>query len=186
MKTPIFTLAAALTVVALPSGAIAQNSAKCLSPAEAQSLITVALPDIIGSIVDKCRPALPAGSFVARSGADLLAKYKAGATTAWPSAKKALLKMVDVDAAMMNSLPDEALKGFFSAGVTQGVTRDVKAESCGDVDRVAAALAPLPPENTASLVTMFIEMDARRKAAPGTPAKSPIPICKPATAAASK
>ncbi len=171
--TPII---AALTAVALPTAAIAQGNGACLTPNEAQSLLSVALPDIVTSMVEKCGPTLPASAYLNRSSTDLIARYRTSANASWPAAKRAIGKLAGGDTGMLASLPDEALKGFFTAGISTAVAKDIKPDSCSSIDRGIKALAPLPPENTADLIGLLIEMDSKRKGAGGK-GKAPFNIC---------
>jgi hypothetical protein len=177
-----FVVPAALAALALPTQSIAQKASECLSPAEAQSLLVVALPDIVSAVTDKCKAVVGPKAYLARSGADLVARYRASGSESWPAARKAISKMVGAEAKLLEALPDEAMRGFFSAGVTTAVAGDIKPETCGDIDRGISALAPLPPENIASLIGLILEMDSRRKSKDGAKAKGPLNICPAPTA----
>jgi hypothetical protein len=176
---------AALAAFALPTQAVAQKASECLSPVEAQSLLVVALPDIVSAISDKCKTVVGPKAYLTRSGADLVARYRASGTESWPAARKAISKMVGAEAKLLEALPDEAMRGFFSAGVTAAVAGDIKPDTCGDIDRGISALAPLPPENIASLIGLILEMESRRKSKDGAKAKGPLNICPAAAAGAS-
>ncbi len=171
-------LAGVIVAMALPAAATAQSAKQCLTPKEAHGLISFALPDIITSISSKCAPSLGPDGFLTRSGKDLSDRYRAAAAPSWPSAKLALRKFVGPEAEFLDSMPDEALKGFFGAGVSTSIVKDVKPEQCGDIDRVLKLLSPLPPENMSQLVGILLEMGARPKAqAAAAKTKAPFSIC---------
>ncbi|MFM5915652.1 hypothetical protein D5I55_00755 [Chakrabartia godavariana] len=187
MPKTMFRYAAGLTLaLALPAVATAQTAKQCLTPKEAQSLITFALPDVITSVGAKCAPAIGPEAYLAKAGPDLAARYRTAAAPNWPTAKQALLKFVDMDAALLANLPDEALKGFFGAGVATAIVKQVDAAQCADIDRIMKTLAPLPPENMSQLVGIMLEIGARPKAqAAAAKAKAPFSIC-PASSGSGK
>lgn len=173
-----FQFAAALAALAVPGAATAQAAKQCLTPKEAQSLISFALPDIITSVGAKCAPSLGPDGYLTRSGKDLSDRYRAAAAPGWPSAKQALRKFIGNDVEFLGAMPDEALKGFFGAGVSTAIVKDVKPEQCGDIDRVLKLLSPLPAENMSQLVGILLEIGARPKAqAAAAKMKAPFTIC---------
>lgn len=179
-------MAGCAVALALPAAATAQTAKQCLTPKEAQGLVSFALPEIITSVSSKCAPSLGPDGYLTRSGADLASRYRVAAKASWPAAKLAMRKFMDVDADFMNNLPDEALKGFFGAGVSTAVVKDVNPAQCGDIDRIVKVLAPLPPENMSQLVGIVLELTARppaqaavAKAAAKT--NAPFSICPQAT-----
>lgn len=171
-------LAVAAVAVAIPAAATAQTAKQCLTPKEAQGLISFALPDIITSISSKCAPTLGPDGYLTRSGKDMADRYRAAAVPSWPSAKLALRKFVGSEIEFMDAMPDEALKGFFGAGVSTAIVKDVKPDQCNDIDRVMRLLAPLPPENMSQLVGIVLEIGARPKAqAAAAKTNAPFSIC---------
>lgn len=168
--------------LALPAMATAQTATQCLTPKEAQALITFALPDIITSVSSKCTPSLGTDGYLTRSGADLATRYRTAAAPNWPMAKQAIRKFVGTDTDLFQSLPDDALKGFFGAGVSTAIVKDIKPEQCSDIDRVMKVLSPLPPENMSQLVGIVLEMSARPPAqAAARKTKAPFSICPDAS-----
>ncbi len=171
-------LAGSIVAVAVPTMATAQQAKQCLTPKEAQGLVSFALPEIISSVSSKCAPSLGPDGYLSRSGTELAGRYRAAAVTSWPSAKLALRKFIDTDTAFLDNLPDEALKGILGAGISTAVVKDIKPTQCGDIDRVARVLAPLPPENMSQLVGIVLELTARPPAqAAVAKTKAPFSIC---------
>jgi hypothetical protein len=170
----------ALTAAALPGTAIAQAAKPCMTQVEVQNLITFAMPDIISGLATQCKPHIPATAFLNKSGGDLIARYRVTGNEAWPMAKKAVFKMMGDDK-LAASMPDELTKGFLTAGISAGITKDIKPEDCGSISGVAEALAPLPPQNMATLIGVVIQMSSKKSG--GKSKGSPFDIC-PAVVAA--
>lgn len=172
---PIKTLCFALAAMSVPGNAIAQDAKACLTASEAESLIAFALPDVLQSVTDKCRPELAAGSFLVNSGPDMVARFRESADSSWPRAKTAIIKISGADPKMLEALPDEATRALFGAGLASAVGQDIKPESCSGIDRAVAALAPLPSSNIASLVTILLEMGSKGRATGGK--SPPFSVC---------
>ena len=73
-------------------------------------------------------------------------------------------------------LPDNAVQPFVEAMVSEMVSGEIKPDQCTAIERGVRILSPLPPENTAELVTFILVMTDKPK--PGK--TSAFPICKPA------
>lgn len=182
----IHCIAGYLLSVALPTMATAQTAKQCLTPKEAQGLVSFALPDIITSISTKCAPSLGPDSYLSRSGADLAGRHRVVAETSWPSAKLAVRKFMDTDVTFLNSLSDDVLKGMLTAGISTAIVKDVKTTQCRDINRIVQVLAPLPAENMSQLVGIVLELSSRPPAqAAVAKTKAPFSIC-PAAGGAGK
>jgi len=164
--------------VAMPTLATAQTASQCLTAKEAHGLISFALPDIITSISNKCASTLGPVGYLSRSGKNLASRYRASAALSWPTAKLAMRKFIDADISFLNNMPDDTLKGFLAAGVSTAVVKDINPSKCGDIDRIANVLAPLPAENMSQLVGIVLELSARPPAqAAFAKTKAPFSIC---------
>jgi hypothetical protein len=170
----------AAVLVALPNSVLATEAKPCLTSNEARSLIQVALPDVINTVVDKCKSALPTGAFLTRSGKDMATRYRSTTTGAWPNARLAFLKLAGPSGEMLKALPDDAAKGLISAGITAAMGDGIKADQCVFIDRAVAALAPLPPENLADLTIVFLEVGNTKRDL----SRSPLTLCPAPTAIA--
>lgn len=156
-----------------------------MTSAEANSLISFALPDIIAGIVNQCKPHLPAKSYFVQSGDTLVARYRTLAEPAWPGAKKAMFKLMGdnpMAGMLSDATADKMMQEMLAAGIAQGIGGDVKPEDCGSIDQITETLAPLPPENTAKLLGLVIAMDGGKGKASGK--KPPFNICPPAASSA--
>ena len=170
----------ALASLACANVAAAQN-ANCLSEREVVSLVTYALPVVMDSAIKTCRAQLSPQGYFAMEGPALVQRYAARKGTAWPEAKAALLKIGGKDDKMKDmvaSLSDEALQPFAEGMVAQLIAKGIKPGQCTAIERATRLLSPLPPENTAELLTFVIVLAEKPKAgATGTPRKSDLPIC---------
>ena len=172
-------IAAAMALCALPAPLAAQATLPCLTPSEAQAIVSVTLPDIISGTTTKCGPVNGTASFLATSGRALADRYRPTALAQWPNARPALRKLAGPDAGpLMDLMSDENLRSFSSTLVTTAVLKSIDARQCSDIDRVMRAVAPLPPENMSMLVGILLEIMGRPKAqAAVAKTKSPINIC---------
>lgn len=152
-------LLAAAALLALPQVAAAAEP-PCLTPRELSSLSAFALPSVINGTAHTCSAVLPANAWLPRNGASLAERYSAARTNAWPEAKTAFIKISTAKnpetATIFQTLPDDSLRQIADAAFAGIVSGKVKPANCATIDRMAALLAPLPPENTAELISMLI------------------------------
>jgi hypothetical protein len=147
--------------VAVPVQVSAQE---CVQPAEAQALMQFAMPDILEGIMKQCQAHLTPTGFVAKSGATMVTRYRIGSDAKWPLAKTAFFKIAGKDSSglAMQAMPDSVLKGLITFGVTAKATNEISSDDCGKVERLMEALSPLPPENTASVITLILEIGSSK------------------------
>lgn len=172
----------ALTVGLTVGQAAAAQDPGCLSEREVGSLVAYALPVVMNSAIKTCGPHVSAQGYFATQGTALVQRYAARKNTSWPEAKAAMLKLGGKDAKlkdMIASLSDAALQPFTEGMVAQLVAKEIKPGQCVSIERATRLLSPLPPENTAELLTFVIVMASKPKVrdAVGAPRKSSLPIC---------
>lgn len=172
---------AALASLAASEVAAAQEPA-CLSEREVTSLVTYALPVVMNSTMKTCSPQLSPQGYFATQGPGLVQRYAARKSAAWPDAKAALIKLGGNDDKMKDivaNLSDEALQPFAEGIVAAMVAKGIKPGQCKAIERGVRLLAPLPPENTAELVTFVLVLADKPKVrgAVGASKKSDLPIC---------
>ncbi len=182
--------AAILAVLAIQPIA-ASAASPCLTPSEAQALVRVALPDVIGGVSDKCKMALSGSSFLLRSGPDLIARYRGSAGSAWNAAKPAITKMAGEQASFITAMADDAVKPLLSALISGEVGNAVKSAQCQKLDDLIAAVAPLPAENMADMLIAIVELTTKegkesKLSICAGPASLPAPIARPIGSTASK
>jgi hypothetical protein len=146
-----------LMPVVLISAQSAEAAQSCLTVAEAQQLVQVALPDVITSVGDKCAAALPKSSFLVANKDGAAARYRKEAEIAWPGAKAAAIKLAG-ESKFFALLPDSAARSIVTGMVTLGVSEKVKAEQCAAFDRMFGAVAPLPSANIATFIVAVVEL----------------------------
>jgi hypothetical protein len=183
-------LAVAAALITNPAIAAAQD---CMTPAEAQALVKVAMPDVIKGVADKCRPSLEPSAFLAQSGTDMVNRYRVSADGAWALAKGSISKLAKDQAALLESLPDEALKPLIGTVIGSEISKGIKPEQCAGFDRAMAALAPLPADNMADLLVAILDLSGGAKAGPAgsfsickASDARPAPIARPVGTTATK
>jgi hypothetical protein len=159
-------IASALTASFLTvcPGIVAAAQPVCLSQNEARSLLTYALPNVISGTAKRCQSALPADSYLRQHGNALAARYAANKARYWPDAKAAFLKMSAAKDQQIGqfarNLPDESMQPLVGLAVEGMVSQNIGLESCEDIDLAIDLLSPLPPENAAGLIALFVEIGA--------------------------
>ena len=80
---------------------------------------------------------------------------------------------------LVATLSDEALQPFAEGIVAAMVTKGIKPGQCKAIERATRLLSPLPPENTAEIVTFILVIADKPKVrgAVGASKKSDLPIC---------
>jgi hypothetical protein len=168
---------------ALPSAAIAQTAPKCVTTTEAQNIVMFALPEVMRSTIGRCRPHLPASAYLLKSGEALAVSYQVAADAAWPKAKPALLKAINQP--MIRNMPDSFGKPFLGSAIGSLAADRVQPGDCETINRAMEALAPLPPQNMATLIGLAIEKQGAKAVASSK--KSPFEFCpSPTTSVATK
>ncbi len=159
---------AALALALCPTLANAAAAPVCLSRAEARAVLTYSLPQVIDGTAKRCRQALPADAFLTTHGQQVVQRYSGNRDQYWPQARSAFLKLSSQRDASMASiagqLPDETLKPLVDATVSGLVAQSIHLESCDQIDLAIDLLSPLPPQNTAGLIALFIELAAKADA----------------------
>lgn len=153
---------AAATALALVPGIATAAEPVCLTKSEATSLIAYALPQAINGTAKRCAATLPADSYLRRHGAELASRYGAQKDKYWPQARPALMKALSAKGGnttdLTRNLPDESLRQLADVFVEGFVEQRIATKSCGKLDVAIDLLSPLPPENTAGLIALTIEV----------------------------
>ena len=156
-----FALVAAVALTIAPGIASAAEPV-CLTKKEATSLIAYALPQAINGTAKRCAATLPATSYLRRHGTELAARYGSQKDKYWPQARPALLKALSAKggdtAELTRNLPDDSLRQLADVFVEGFVAQRIAIKSCDKLDIAIDLLSPLPPENTAGLIALTIEV----------------------------
>lgn len=148
-------LLSVLATALLATPAAAQRP--CLTDAEAESLATVILPDVIRETGRLCQARLPAGSLLRRAEGPLIRKYQAAADRAWPSAQQAIVKLSDPAVTLL--LASDYARPVLSSLIAPQIVGRIALEDCATIDRLVTLLEPLPPANTAGVIVTALRAD---------------------------
>lgn len=155
-------LTAATAALALIPSIAAAAEPVCLTKKEATSLIAYSLPQAINGTAKRCAATLPADAFLRRHGGELANRYGATKDRYWPQAKPAILKALAGQGGdtggLTKSLPDESLRQLADVFVEGFVSQRIALKSCDKLDLAIDLLSPLPPENTAGLIALTLEV----------------------------
>ncbi len=151
-------LAAAACLLAASTTAFAQTQSKpCITPAENEAVVAYVMPDLIGALETRCARALPADAFLATRSAALQRKLQPTSEKAWPRAKKSVQRFVGLRIPIDGPFESAAKAALAPAAATL-IAQSFDAEQCRVADRLLAELAPLPPENLARVMALFLEL----------------------------
>jgi len=150
-------ITAAATIAMLTNTAQAAASA-CLTPTEANALITAVFPDIIDGIATKCAPTLPPNATMRAGLAPLMARYRPAAEAAWPQAIGAFGKLAGED---MKGMSPQVIRPMLGPMMAEMIGKDIKPAQCPQIDRIIGGLAPLPPQNLADIFVAVLELDGK-------------------------
>ena len=147
----------ALAAVAVLGGNVAAAQQQCVTEKEFAHTMIYATPLAIDAAKAKCASSLQSSGYLLSSSDNLRAKYAALQNETWPSAKSAAFKMAQsTDAAsQLNTFaafPDEALRPFVDALVTQKLNENIKAKDCKNIERGMRLLAPFSPRDAGALL----------------------------------
>lgn len=159
MTRNAYRIAAALALLSTGQMAQAAATKPCMTPAELRGMVAYMLPTAMGSLVERCRPALAPGAALLTRGPQLVSELEAGQSTAFPMARRAFAKFSDKGdnktSDLMLALPEASLKPIIEAALSQELTSSIKAKDCPDIDRVFGTLQPLPAGN---FIDFFVEV----------------------------
>lgn len=142
----------------------------CLTAPEAEAVAVVAMPEVIRQTGAACAGELPATSLLRRERSAMLDRYDAEATRAWPAARGAVARLAGPGAEAM--LGSELARPLLTTLIAPLIVGRVAAKDCGTIDRLVAALEPLPPRNTASVVVTALQYLSTRR-----PDAARLPLC---------
>jgi hypothetical protein len=149
-------------VAALTPGLAMAAEPVCLTKKEATALIAYALPQAINGTAKRCAPSLPADAFLRRQGPQLATRYAGQKNRYWPQAKPAFMKTLGAEgsgsAQMVANLPDETVRQLADVFVEGFVSQRIAIKSCTKLDLAIDLLSPLPPENTAGLIALTLDV----------------------------
>lgn len=176
----LLALGAGLAMAQAQVAQAANAAPDCLSEVEMNALVGYALPSVIDGAMKACSPHLSPNGYFATRGSEFLGRYASRKDANWPLAKAAFLKLgSSKDAKLVDTvkdLPDAAVQPFVEAMVSEMVGDQIKPDQCTAIERGVRILSPLPPENTAELITFVVILADKPKAGKATS----LPICQAA------
>ncbi|RNJ63040.1 MAG: hypothetical protein EDM03_00940 [Porphyrobacter sp. IPPAS B-1204] len=160
--------ALALTALATSQTALAQGQA-CVAPADMSDAVVYAMPIAFDAARNACANRLSRDGFMATGGDAYIAPFRAGQDQAWAGAFRFLKTFMAKDgaaqggssadmAAMIESMPEDALRPFVDALVGQMIAAEIKGDSCTKIERGLQLLSPLPTDNVGGLVAFIAEL----------------------------
>lgn len=163
---------AALSATAAHAQSVTKDAAKpCVSPAEAEALVTVMLPGALRGLHTVCDMKVPADAYLITAGPALASRFEGAAHAAEPVAAKVVGRM----AGLHNAMPTTAVAGYLSPLIEAMVvdSKDkLNASACGKASRTLQLLDPLPVQNVTALVELLMELGLSREN------DSPFTICE--------
>jgi len=151
----------ALCALAQPQMAMAQQ---CVDQDDFSSMVQYAMPLVGDAFVAKCEGELSPKGFFSTEGDEFLAQFRANQDANWPATLRVLKVFGSKDGAetgpmaMIESLPEEALRPFVDAIVGTLIAKELKVKDCGKIERGVSLMAPLPPENFGDLFSFLVDM----------------------------
>ena len=166
----IVALAAALSL-AVP----VEAQMRCISSSEAKALAQVALPAIVRQTGQLCASRLPATSLLRQTDGAFIAKYDAAADRAWLIARSAIVKLSDP--AISALLDSDYARPLLVTLIAPLISGRIAVEDCPMIDGLITDLAPLPAQNTASIIAAALRYLQAEKAKGRNVAVPDLPLC---------
>jgi hypothetical protein len=162
MKIAVTLALATLAAMTVAGGAQAAPKLPDMSGDEAAALAVYAVPDLLAATKQTCGDRLSPTGFLARHGDEVAQRYAAQQNSAWPQARAALFKFAATKAAgdqlkSFASLPDSAIRPLADALIQQEVAQKIHPNSCRNIERLVAAIAPLDPQDAGTILSVLFD-----------------------------
>ena len=167
MTRKAFRLAATLALLSTSQlqAATPAPARPCMTPAELHGMVAYMLPSAMSTLIDRCRPALPAGASLLVHGGQLVTEFEAGRAAAFPLARRAFAKFSDIGdkntTAIMLTMPEVTLRPIVDETLSNKFVGSIAVKDCADIDRIFSTLEPLPAGNIIDLITQVVVIGAR-------------------------
>jgi hypothetical protein len=150
-----------LTAVALAAtpGLTEANGIQCVTSEELAYLTQAAVPGILDGLVEKCSTTLPGDSFLLTRGAGLAERLRS--ETKIPPGKLVRAIKTISEAKVSDDISDATLEMMVNDIGKSEVIKDIKPESCGAINDLVEAIAPLPAANLMKLVQSILDFAGR-------------------------
>jgi len=152
----------AAAVAATP--VVDQEQKSCVDPKALSAAMMLAIPDVLNNAAEQCRPMLSNNAFLGTRSAALAARIKhdVGDGSAAIGAVLKGLKGVDLP----KSVKPEAVAPLFTAMVADQIGKEIgklDARSCAGLDRLLAAIEPMPTENITQLIAGLLILGGKKE-----------------------
>lgn len=124
----------------------------CLTREEVGDMAITLAPRLFGAVADRCRAHVGPGAFLNSGWEAYRMRLEAEAGPRRDSAMRAFDKM-SAGGPPLDGAQQGAAMEMMSAMLTVGIGAGLPTETCGDVDRMLGALAPLPVANLGVLIS---------------------------------
>jgi hypothetical protein len=141
----------------------------CLTESEGQSLVLVALPDILDAVGKACATALPPQATLRAGLPALVARYRVDGDATWRSAKPVITRLAGDQ---LKGVDPDMLRPMIGTLLGPLAAKDVKPGDCPRIDKITTLLAPLPIASTAALVVQLFELGSEH-----SKKRTPFSIC---------
>ncbi|MCP9223264.1 hypothetical protein MKP08_10930 [Erythrobacter sp. LQ02-29] len=166
-------LFAGILAVAGTGAAQAQDAGDApveLDPAQVSSAVRYAMPLALDGLYASCASSLPPKAYLLLHRDGLKTRFTKASEGTWSQARGLIMQLMDKkggeDLSFMKNMPDDAMKPFVDAMVTQLVAEEIEPAQCVDIDRVMEQLDPLPAENLANLVGVVVDLAMKEEKGP--------------------
>lgn len=168
-------LPAAIALIAGATAAVSQTvtatvKLPCLTPPEAEAMVTAIIPEMVENVGQLCARSLPPGALVRQTSGAFIDRYRAEADLAWPRAQGFVNRIIGSDASGL--LSNAYARPLIATLIAPAVTKNVQPGDCATIERIVTLAQPLPPRSTAGLFVSIIQLvDAKRGS------RAALPIC---------
>ncbi|MFS0736279.1 hypothetical protein ABC347_04435 [Sphingomonas sp. 1P06PA] len=146
--------------IAMLAASAAQAAPPCVPRDQAEAMIGAVAPAIVEGLTTRCRPVLPAQSYLGSSGGALASRFRSEIRPDWRKARAAIDQVGGERLPEM--LSDETLSAIVDPIVRDLIAAEVPTEDCATADRLIGLIAPLPAGNIVGLVVALMEVADKR------------------------
>ncbi|MBA2935622.1 hypothetical protein HZF05_16170 [Sphingomonas sp. CGMCC 1.13654] len=149
-------MAGALAAMGLLSAQAQAERPACIPHHDMRTLIRLALPDAVEALATRCRPALPADSFLSNEGVGLANRYRAEAPVDPASARQAIQEATGQNLAGFAS--DDTITGLAKQFVGQQIEDHVPLKDCEKIDSMVELAGNLRADGMAEAILLALEV----------------------------
>lgn len=154
-------MATATAALLVASPAQAAPNFDAVSPAQMQGAITYFLPLALEGVSTACASHLAPAGYVRTRLPAFTASFSADHDRYWPDARSAFQSMAGGNENDLTQLSDKALRPLLDEMIAKELTAKIKPSSCGDIERMLEALAPLNASQLSNLLGTIVSVIAK-------------------------